>query len=170
MTQPAAATPGRKPAALILLFTVTSLAGFALFAIPAFIIQPFRYQSPAGIRMAMAVRQAAPLWTVLATILAFVLALGLWPRLRRMGKTLVVVAMLLATFSAVMSRIDYFEWMFHPITSAGFESAQGSKLNGSEMVMAVRFGNDARAYPIREMAYHHVLNDRVGDVPIVVTY
>jgi hypothetical protein len=38
------------------------------------------------------------------------------------------------------------------------------------MVMAVKFGADTRAYPIVEMAYHHVLNDTVGGVPIVVTY
>jgi len=38
------------------------------------------------------------------------------------------------------------------------------------MVMAIRFGGDARAYPISQMAYHHVLNDVVGDVPVAVTY
>ena len=37
-------------------------------------------------------------------------------------------------------------------------------------LMAVRFGNDARAYPIVQMAYHHVFNDEVGGTPIVVTY
>ena len=38
------------------------------------------------------------------------------------------------------------------------------------MILAVRLGSDARAYPIREMAYHHVLNDVVGGVPVAVTY
>jgi hypothetical protein len=38
------------------------------------------------------------------------------------------------------------------------------------MVIAVRFGTDTRAYPIREMAYHHVVNDVVDGVPIAVTY
>jgi hypothetical protein len=38
------------------------------------------------------------------------------------------------------------------------------------MILAVRYSNDARAYPIREMAYHHILNDVVGGVPIAVTY
>jgi hypothetical protein len=36
--------------------------------------------------------------------------------------------------------------------------------------MAVRHGADARAYPISQMAYHHVLNDVVNGVPIAVTY
>ena len=38
------------------------------------------------------------------------------------------------------------------------------------MILAVRLGDDARAYPISQMAYHHVLNDVVGGVPIAVTY
>jgi Protein of unknown function (DUF3179) len=36
--------------------------------------------------------------------------------------------------------------------------------------MAIRCGGDARAYPISEMAYHHVLNDVVGGVPVTATY
>ena len=36
--------------------------------------------------------------------------------------------------------------------------------------MAVRIGQESRAYPIVQMAYHHILNDTVADVPIVVTY
>ena len=79
--------------------------------------------------------------------------------------------MVLVTFSAVMARLNYFEWMFHPVPrSAQFESASASKLDKSEMILAVRYGSDARAYPIREMAYHHVLNDVVGGVPVAVTY
>jgi hypothetical protein len=38
------------------------------------------------------------------------------------------------------------------------------------MILALRYGSDARAYPIREMAYHHVLNDVVAGVPVAVTY
>jgi hypothetical protein len=60
--------------------------------------------------------------------------------------------------------------MFHPVDSATFESASTSKLGSSEMILAVRYGADARAYPIREMAYHHILNDVVAGVPIAVTY
>jgi hypothetical protein len=78
--------------------------------------------------------------------------------------------MALVTFSAVMSRLNYFEWMFHPVPNAQFESASTSKLDKGEMVLAIRYGSDARAYPIREMAYHHILNDVVGGVPVAVTY
>jgi hypothetical protein len=76
----------------------------------------------------------------------------------------------LVAFSAVMSRLNYFEWMFHPVDSPQFETEAASKLDKGEMILAVRFGSDARAYPIREMAYHHVLNDVVDGVAVAVTY
>ena len=78
--------------------------------------------------------------------------------------------MVLIAFSAVMARINYFEWMFHPVRSPQFEAEAQSKLDPVEMIMAVRFGNDTRAYPIREMAYHHIVNDLVGTVPVAITY
>jgi hypothetical protein len=78
--------------------------------------------------------------------------------------------MVLVAFSAVMARMNYFEWMFHPVRSPGFEAEAQSKLDSSEMIMAIRFGDDPRAYPISEMAYHHIVNDVDGGVPVAVTY
>jgi hypothetical protein len=93
-----------------------------------------------------------------------------WPGIRRWQKIVLAFVMVLVTFSAVMARLNYFEWMFHPVDSAQFESASASKLDRGEMILAVCIGAEARAYPIREMAYHHVLNDVVGGVPIAATY
>jgi hypothetical protein len=151
-------------------FAFLVLATFALFFIPAFIIRPFRYQSAGALAAAMAIRQAAPVWTLLATLAALTLAVMLWRRVAVWGKVLLTLGLLLSSASAVMARVDYFEWMFHPVAAPGFVSADQAKLDAAEMVMTVRFGNDARAYPIRAMAYHHVVNDVVNGVPIAVTY
>ena len=80
------------------------------------------------------------------------------------------VSLLLVAACAAMSRVNYFEWMFHPVRQAGFEPASQTKLDAGEMVLALNFGGDARAYPVREMAYHHIVNDVVGGVPVAVTY
>lgn len=151
-------------------FALAALVGIAFFFIPAFIIRPFAHQSSAGLSVAMALRQRAPLPTFIAAILCLILGLILWNASRRAGKIIVASLMALVAFSAVMSRLNYFEWMFHPVDSARFEPASASKLDKGEMVLAIRYGSDARAYPIREMAYHHILNDVVGDVPVAVTY
>jgi len=153
-----------------LIFVASALAGIGLFFVPAFIIRPFTHQTPAGLALAMALRQRAPWGTLAAVVVCLALALVLWGIVRKGGKIVLAVVMVLVAFSAVMARLNYFEWMFHPVDSAQFETASESKLDKGEMILAVRFGSDARAYPIREMAYHHVLNDVVGDVPVAVTY
>jgi len=152
------------------LFLASAMAGIGLFFVPAFIIRPFTHQSPTGLALAMALRQRAPWGTLVAAVVCLVLALVLWGIVSKGRKIVLASVMVLVAFSAVMARLNYFEWMFHPVDSAQFESASVSKLGKGEMILALRFGSDARAYPIREMAYHHVLNDVVGGVPVAVTY
>jgi hypothetical protein len=120
--------------------------------------------------LAMALRQRAPWGTLVLAVVCLAFAFVLWRASNWWRRIVLSLVMLLVAFSTVMARQNYFEWMFHPIESAQFESARMSKLDGGEMILAVRFGSDARAYPIREMAYHHVLNDVVGGIPIAVTY
>jgi hypothetical protein len=118
----------------------------------------------------MALRQRAPLGTLIAALACFAFALALWETAGRWRRSILVLTLLVVTFSAVMARLNYFEWMFHPIAGPQFLAQSDSKLDAKEMIMAVRLGTDARAYPISQMAYHHVLNDVVGGVPIAVTY
>ncbi len=142
----------------------------ALFLIPAIVIRPFSYQAPNALMWAMKLRTHAPGWTLILYAASLLLCVSLWRPANWGVRALLVLGLVLALFSTVMSRIDYFEWMFHPLPSPGFDSAASVKLDPQQMVMAVRFDNDARAYPIRAMAYHHVVNDVVSGVPIVVTY
>ncbi len=151
-------------------FSVCALAAITLFFVPTFIIRPFRHQSPHALLLAVALRERAPLDTLFAAIAAFLLAFALWRTATRWPKALLALTLLLVAISAVMARMNYFEWMFHPIAAPGFEAEAQSKLDAGEMIMAVRLGSDARAYPISEMAYHHILNDVVNGVPIAVTY
>ncbi len=60
--------------------------------------------------------------------------------------------------------------MFHPYESPGFESAAASKAEPKDMVLAVKLGGRARAYPIITMGYHRVVNDTVAGVPDAMTY
>jgi Protein of unknown function (DUF3179) len=153
-----------------LIFVVAAIIGISLFFIPAFIIRPFAHQSASGLGLAMALRQWAPLGTLMAAIICLPFAWNLWRSDRLWQKIAISAAVVLVAFSVVMSRLNYFEWMFHPVDTPQFEAESASKLENGEMILAVRYENDARAYPIREMAYHHVLNDLVNEVPIAVTY
>jgi hypothetical protein len=156
--------------ALWLLLGVSTIVSLSLFLVPAFVIRPFRHQSQRALDLAIAVKGMAPALTI--ALLAIVLALSwrLWRGLSKELRAGVITAVLLSTASAVMVRQNYFEWMFHPIAGAGFVSAADTRLGDKEMVMAVKVGQQSRAYPIVQMAYHHVLNDTVAREPIVVTY
>jgi heme/copper-type cytochrome/quinol oxidase subunit 3 len=155
---------------LWILFLVSALTAIGMFFVPAFIIRPFRHQAPSGLLLAMSLRQRAPLFTLVLALACFIMSYALWRISSRWGKSVLALAMLAVTFSAVMARLNYFEWMFHPIAGPQFLAQSESKLDPKEMIMAVRVAGDARAYPISQMAYHHVLNDVVGGVPIAVTY
>jgi hypothetical protein len=155
---------------LWLFFSLCGLATIGMFFIPAFIIRPFTHQSPRPLLLAMALRQRAPLVTLLTGLSCLAFAFLLSRTVGRWRRGLLVVSLLIVTFSAVMARQNYFEWMFHPIAGAQFLAQADSKLEAKEMILAVRIESDSRAYPISQMAYHHVLNDVVAGVPIAVTY
>ena len=58
-----------------------------------------------------------------------------------------------------------------PIDDPEFLSpARVSFLDPNEPVLAVEVGGLAKAYPIRIMMWHEIVNDRFGQTPIVVTY
>ena len=153
-----------------LIFLLSALVGIGLFFVPAFIIRPFHHQTPSALALAMALRQRAPWGTLAAVILCLLFTFVLWQADNLRRKIVLCSILFLVAFSAVMSSLNYFEWMFHPVDSPQFESEAASKLDAGEMILAVHFAADARAYPIREMAYHHIVNDVVNGVPIAVTY
>ncbi len=71
---------------------------------------------------------------------------------------------------AVLARVNVFELMFHPNEHPSFAAAAQVKLDADEKVLAVKIGDQARAYPVRSMAYHHLVNDTVESKAIVATY
>jgi hypothetical protein len=49
-------------------------------------------------------------------------------------------------------------------------AAQATWLKPGELVIGVVQNGDARAYPISQAAYHHIINDTIGGEPYLVTY
>ena len=61
--------------------------------------------------------------------------------------------------------------MFNPLPVAEYVAAsEADFMDDREMVMAIEINGEAVAYPVRLMAYHHILNDVVGGKPITTTY
>jgi hypothetical protein len=43
-------------------------------------------------------------------------------------------------------------------------------LGSGDLVLSVQLGQTVKAYPLRVIAWHQVVNDYLGDVPVIVTY
>jgi Protein of unknown function (DUF3179) len=149
---------------------VCAVVSAACLAIPLFVIRPFRPQGAQELNVALAVRHMGPWvsgWCAVAVLLLLVRA---W-KVARLGSRVVLLGLLaLAALGAVLTHVNIFEKMFHPYESPAFAGADEVKVDSDDKVLAVRIGQDARAYPIRTMGYHHIVNDVVGGVPIAVTY
>jgi len=140
---------------------------------PIYVIRPFRHQGVTELSVALAVLRFRPMVTAVCVVLAIAVAIRSWRdgsgrRLwRRVGAVAGVVAV---TAFAALFRVNVYEAMFHPLGAPAFESAGESKLDKDEKVIAIEVNGAARAYPIRGMSYHHIVNDWVGGVPVAATY
>jgi hypothetical protein len=57
------------------------------------------------------------------------------------------------------------------IDNPKFVEVQGSAfVSDSDVVIGLEINGDARAYPLFILVWHEIVNDRVGDVPVAVTY
>lgn len=147
------------------------LGSFLLLAYPLYVIRPFRQQGPHELFVALwTIRFRFPLQILVAFATAL-LAVRIW-RTRRslVPRSLAVAFVCVAVAFAALARINIYEKMFHPMDTPTFTAASLSKLDGAEQVIAVKLADSARAYPIRIISYHHIVNDVVAGVPIVATY
>jgi len=152
-----------------LLLLIAALA-LAVVLIPALVIQPFRPQSPRGLEVSFFLKRLAPMFTIVALIVCLALVIRLW-RGARWSRIALILLMTPAMLSAWFARQNHFEWMFNPLANGGYVTANAATfVADSDLVMAVARNGEAAAYPIRQLAYHHLVQDTVGGVPIVVTY
>lgn len=138
---------------------------------PIYVIRPFRHQGVTELAAALAVLQARPVIGLACSAIALLCAWLLWRAEAKRGRQILVAAAAVAVcgFTA-LSRVNVYELMFHPVDRLVFVAQDQAKLAAGEMVIAVNVNGTARAYPIRSMSYHHIVNDVVAGQPITATY
>ena len=160
---------GRKTAWLFLL--LITLAALAIVVAPVWIIMPFKPQTARGVEVSYALKRWSPIVTLIALAFALALAAWLWrgsPLWKRAFIVIVFVPLLAVTWFA---RQNHFEWMFNPLPDAAYaKTSEAGFVDDADIVMAVESNGEAAAYPVRLMAYHHLVQDTVGGTPIVATY
>jgi hypothetical protein len=153
------------------LLLLVSFAGLAFALYPIYVIRPFREQEPLALQRA--------LWVTLhdrPILIAVLLLLTIcaWLVSRHAGcvaKLVLALGVAIALIAAGAAWVNpYEQLMFHGFGEPRYASIQEAGIDPMDMVIAVTLSGESRAYPIREMGYHHIVNDRLHQLPIVVTY
>lgn len=147
------------------------LAVVAIVALPLVLDQPFASQTPRVMAVIYALRRWSPAIAACGLAAMLAIAIGRWRQSRRVAKAALVAGLVTTAAALWFSRQNPFEWMFNPLHQPAFVPARTAGfVDPDDLVLAVRVGDDSAAYPIRQMAYHHLVNDRIGRTPAVVTY
>lgn len=138
---------------------------------PVFLIMPFKAQTQRTMEISYLMRRWSPWLTLVASLLALTLTVGLWLS-GRWWSRIVLVILLVPTLGATwLARQNHFEWMFNPLPNPAYvKTADAGFVNDDDRVLAVTIGRESVAYPIRLMGYHHLVGDTVGGTPLVATY
>jgi hypothetical protein len=160
-----------RKAAWIFLLMIT-VVGLVIVLAPVWIIQPFKPQSQRGLEVSYAMRRWSPWVTVIALAFGLFLVVRLWSGSRRWWKKVLLVVVLIPLLASTwFARQNHFEWMFNPLASAAYaKTTDAGFVADGDIVLAVENNGEAAAYPVRLMAYHHLVEDVVGGTPIVATY
>lgn len=154
---------------------LAGIVAVATVITPYWVMRPFRPQGATELQVALVTLRLAPWLLGAAAVLAGWMAWRSWTGgaegWRKWGRRVATgVGVVVVLGAGWASRINLFEQMFAPLPGATYVAAAGAPLPGEDVVMAVTQGGASRAYPVRILAYHHVVNDEVGGVPLVATY
>jgi hypothetical protein len=156
---------------LWLALVVLVVGAFAWVFIPVWTIQPFKAQTSENLNLAYTLRRWSPILTVAALVVSVLLVGLLWRGTRWWTKAALVLLLVPVLSVTWFARQNHFEWMFKPLARSAYVAADKVDfVADDEMVLAIEVKGDAVAYPIRQLAYHHVVEDTVGGLPVVSTY
>lgn len=138
---------------------------------PVYVIRPFRAQGPQELALALTVLRYRSIALLLCIAVTLIAAVRAWPQTTsRWGRIAVGASVLSVLVLGALSRVNIYEQMFHPMSKPAFIPIASAKVDGSDKVIAVKLNNESRGYPVRTLAYHHLVNDVLGRQPIVATY
>jgi len=138
---------------------------------PIYVIRPFRAQGARELAVALLVMRYRLLITVISALVAVAAGVVYWRvQAQKWRRVLAAVGAGFVCVLAVLARVNVYELMFHPVDHPAFAAATDVKLDKDDKLIVVKIGGSARAYPIRTMGYHHIVNDVVGGTALVATY
>jgi hypothetical protein len=155
-----------------ILLIIISVAAFAVIFIPAFLIQPFKAQTSQTVQYAYILRKFSPWLTLLLSAILILVLIRNYKNFGRWWqKAAAFMLLIICLISAWFARQNHFEWMFNTLKNPAYVAASKADfIDRSDMVLGVKINGEDAAYPVRLLAYHHLVQDTVGGKPIVATY
>lgn len=154
-----------------LTLVVLVIAVVVIVLTPVFLIMPFKAQTPRTMEVSYFMRRWSPWVTMFGSLVILLLTVGLWFGGRWWSRAFLVLLLLPVFGVTWLARQNHFEWMFNPLPKPAYvKASEVNFINDDDRVLAITINSESVAYPVRLMAYHHVVEDRVGGVPIVATY
>lgn len=103
---------------------VLAFVSLGCFALPMYVIWPFRHQGANELALALATKQAGPWLSAICAVLCAGAGVFIWSRTTRWGvRIIAAVALLLAIGGCLLTRVNVYELMFKPVGTPQFEAA-----------------------------------------------
>ena len=153
------------------LLGLDALLSLLVVGIPLYLIRPFVAQTEQGVAVSFTLRAWGPLLTMVLLLAGLVCVVQLWKGGRIMRRLGLMVAVFFLGGMVAAARWSPEESFFRPLPEPGFiEAERTAHVEPAEMVLGITLGGRSKAYPVVILAYHHLVNDELGGVPLVATY
>ncbi len=107
---------------------------------------------------------------VFRIVFVILIAIGFLPAFRKSKVWPSLLIVLVSVVTYFINAKMFAEAIFHQPKQVLFANQQTSKLPADAVVLVVANGNEAKAFPIRYIAYHHQVQTTVGGKKLLVTY
>lgn len=156
----------------ITLFAVGILFAIGIEILRVYFIMPFPgSQEDESVQIAYFLNQYISYFRVIGILL---LAYPIYYFSRKGSPTFkIIVAVLLGFYGVILYSINFrflADRIFLQPKNKSFAGSLGNKVPEKQLVLGVAIGNDAKAFPIEIIGYHHQLRDTLSGQPIMVTY
>lgn len=146
-----------------------AVANLLVFAAPFYYIMPLVAHRQSLLTLAFWSQRIAPGVAAVSLVCAIWLLRPQW-KAGKLPKTAVPLFIPIL-MNLPVGFINPVEWMFAPAEKVRIAPIhQFADIEETDMVIGIMRNGQSRAYPVRYLAYHHMLNDQLGGLPVLPTY
>ena len=149
------------------------LGSAALFAMPGYLVSPYRTQTAYDIELSYTLSNWAPTLVTVNLVIGAILTAMIWRRKATSvaSKVVLAVGVVLLATTTYLTRSYPAEGMFTPLPEVvRLAASEATHVLPEDLVLGVKQDDEAAAYPFPIIGYHHIVNDRLAGEPYVVTY